>query len=93
MGLFFVIYLKYKLFLSFFLADGLHDYGILFAIPLELQEIQHQSFSMAQPFYLSSDFSWIANLAMLTPFLLKKKGHKRPPKKNLMALSSNENQV
>ena len=37
------------LFLQFFRC-GLYDWGILLAIPLELQEITHQPFPMARPF-------------------------------------------
>ena len=44
----FTIYLKYRLLLNF-LADGLHDWGILFVIPLEFQERKHQPFSTVQP--------------------------------------------
>ena len=40
---------KYGLF-SGFLIGGIHDYGILLAIPLEFQEIKHQPFPMTQPF-------------------------------------------
>ena len=38
---------KYGLF-SGFLIGGIHDYGILLVIPLELQGKKHQPFSMAQ---------------------------------------------
>jgi len=40
--------MRYMLFI-YFSADGPHDGGVLFVIPLELQEIKHQPLPMAQP--------------------------------------------
>ena len=46
---------KYSLFSSFPLG-GLHGWGILLVIPLELQGKRHQPFSMAQPILLVIPF-------------------------------------
>ena len=49
-GCFISVYDEKRGFFFNFLADGLHDWGILLSIPLEFQEIKHQPLPMAQPF-------------------------------------------
>ena len=48
-GCFISVYDEKRGFFFNFLADGLHDWGILLGIPLEFQEIKHQPLPMAQP--------------------------------------------
>ena len=48
-GCFISVYDEKRGFFFNFLADGLHDWGILLGIPLEFQEIKHQPFPTAQP--------------------------------------------
>ena len=56
-------------FLSGFSADGLHNWGILLVIPLELQGIKHQPFPMTQPFVSYGEYTfWLCSILRLMIF-------------------------
>ena len=64
-GCFISVYDEKRGFFFNFLADGLHDWGILLGIPLEFQEIKHQPLPMAQPFCFGSVIGGIHLFSMM----------------------------
>ena len=57
---YFTVYWKYRLFTRFS-ADGLHNWGILLVIPLELQGIKHQPFPIIQPFVSYGEYTFLTH--------------------------------
>ena len=64
-GCFISVYDEKRGFFFNFLADGLHDWGILLSIPLEFQEIKHQPLPMAQPFRFGCVIGGIYRYSMM----------------------------
>ena len=62
---------------SIFPGDGLHAWGILLIILLELQEVKRQSFSITQPFVIAPQFfpcfPYLQERAFAAPFILSPK--------------------
>ena len=58
-GYFILYYVENIAFFSNLPADGLHDWGILFVISLEFQEIKYQPLPMTQPWNFKKNASTV----------------------------------